>query len=369
MRIVLLSAGVRGIGSYCINLYQKLRADGHEVLLISERKWEKQPLESFYQARSFMLFGLIPIVYRPCALVREIVRFRPDIIHHHWPCGTMDVFFGLIARHKIPYLITFHVSLASKKSFLDWCWYHLYSFFRRRTRKADAINCISDFVQNQLRARIAIPENRIHRIYAGINEKLFHPGYRKRGVGNSSDGIRLLFVGEIMPEKGIDILVRSVIEATRVRKDISLTIVGRGPLETRLKIATRGCDNIHWTGFLTTREEIADLYANADATVLPTRWDEAFSLVPIESFSCGTPVIATARGGTPEQVTDGVTGYLLSDGSEETLTKLWLSLDIEKLTAMRGACRERVLSRHTIDKMGNAHEVLYRSVLESANRS
>jgi glycosyltransferase involved in cell wall biosynthesis len=363
MRVVLLTAGVRGIGSYCINLYHMLRTQGHEVLLISERPWEKEPLDSFYQAPSFMLFGMAPVVYRPAEVVKAIVAFKPDLIHHHWPCGTMDLLFGMIARHHIPYVVTLHVSIASKQQILDRFWYFLFSRFRKWLPGAAAVNCISDFVRDQLQERIPLPPEQVYRVYAGINEQIFHPGAIAE-PSSSERPIELLFVGQIMPEKGIDMLVRAVLEISHRRSEFRLTIVGQGPLERRLKRISRGSRAIRWAGFLSGQRAVAAYYAASDVTVLPTRWDEAFSLVPIESFGCGTPVIATARGGTPEQITDGETGYLLREGSYTELVKTLKSLDLDTLRAMRTACRELVLRRHTLETMAAGHEELYRHVLE-----
>lgn len=360
MRIVVLTAGVRGIGSYCINLYHMLRAAGHDVLLISERPWEKEPIDSFYQARSFMLFNMAPVVTKPRGVVEAILEFEPDIIHHHWPCGTMDFLFGRIARHRIPYIVTLHVSIASKQHILDRFWYRLFGLFKRWTVRAAAVNCISDFVRDQLNQRVNIDPARVHRIYAGVNETVFHPE-----VTAAQESIELLFVGQIMPEKGIDMLVHAVIEASHKRPELRLTIVGVGPLERRLRHLSEGNPHIRWIGFLRGQPAIAARYAAADATVLPTRWDEAFSLVPIESFACGTPVIASARGGTVEQVTDGVTGYLLREGTTDELVRRLESLDRQELRAMRPACRRLVLERHTFNKMAEGHEQLYRSVLQS----
>lgn len=367
MRIVLLTAGVRGIGSYCINLYHVLRAQGHEVLLISERPWEKEPLQSFHQAKSFMLFGLAPIVYKPRDVTRAIEAFEPDLIHHHWPCGTMDILFGMVARLGVPYVVTIHVSIASTQHVLDKFWYHLFSRYIKWIPKARAVNCISEFVRRQLAERVALPHEQVRRIYAGINENTFHPTAGRRDESPDRP-IQLLFVGQIMPEKGIDLLVQAFLDVSRARRDLRLSIVGQGPLVNKLRKLSEGNDAIRWVGFLKGQKAIAEYYASADATVLPTRWDEAFSLVPIESFGCGTPVIATARGGTPEQVTEGVTGYLLTDGSEAEIAERLRTLDLAELQAMRPACRRLVMERHTFEIMGARHEELYREVLTGSRR-
>ena len=342
MRIVLLTAGVRGIGTYCMNLYNELTSHNHEVLLISERKWEKAPIDSLYQAKSFMLFGMAPVVYKPGEIVRAIQHFKPDLIHYHWPCGTMDFFFRWIEALGIPVLVTIHVSLASRKNILDRLWYTLFSISKKWISRVDMVNCISGFIKSQLDERLPLPDDRVSQVYAGVDEHVFTPCPKLDGKA-----INILFIGQIMPEKGIDVLVKAVLNVEQER-DIKLTIVGHGPLEKQLHHISRNHRSIRWVGFLKDQKEIADYYGRSDVTVMPTRWDEAFSLVPLESLACGTPVIATAKGGTPEIISHGKTGYLLEDCDIDELTDLLLRLDRESLHSMGGACRTVVLERHTM---------------------
>ena len=357
MRVVLLTSGVRGIGTYCMNLHNELLANGHDVLLVSERKWEKTLPASFYQAKSVLLFGVVPIVYKPGEAMREILNFKPDLIHYHWPSGEMAYFLRRFEALDVPVLTTIHVSLASRENVLDRVWYRYFSRLKKWIPGVDMVNCISGFIRDQLHTRMEISPSRVTQIYAGVNDKVFTPIPKERGAA-----LELLFIGAISPEKGIDVLLKAVEAAGRSR-EIRLTIVGSGPLERKLRHETRNNPDIRWIGFLKEQRQIAEYYAGADATVMPTRWEEAFSLVPVESLSCGTPVIATAKGGTPEIVLDGVTGHLLSACDVAELTAVLQSLDLEALRAMRKACRELVLKRHTIAMMGENHLSLYERML------
>lgn len=359
MRIVLVTSGIRGIGSYCLNLYNYLSQQGHEVLLVSESKWKKQRVENLYEARSFMLLGLAPIVYKPKELIKAIKTFRPDIIHYHWPCGTFDILFGRLKKLGVPILVTLHVAVASKKALFDKFWYYYFGMFKKHLHDVEGVNSISMFVQNQLRTRINLPETKHLLQYAGINEEVFKPVKRDE----DDTIIRLLFVGQIMPEKGIDKLINAVKRVSRHR-DIHLGIIGEGHLKKYLVRKTKGHKYIEWIGFLGEQRDIARYYANVDLTVLPTRWDEAFSLVPVESMACGTPVKATRKGGTPEIIIPGQTGYLLEDCNEEELFNSLLFLKKSDLIAMRPHCRKLIEERHTFKIMGSGHEEWYRKTIK-----
>jgi glycosyltransferase involved in cell wall biosynthesis len=52
------------------------------------------------------------------------------------------------------------------------------------------------------------------------------------------------------------------------------------------------------------RTELPEIYAAADALLFPVRWEEPFGLVPLEAMACGTPVVATGRGGSGEYLRD-----------------------------------------------------------------
>lgn len=356
MRIVLLHSGIRGPATYCLNLYKYLREKGHQVLLISEAKWEKEKV-AMYQASSIKLMGLVPVVYKPWGIIKAIEGFKPDLIHYHWPCGTMDLLFKHIRRFQVPIIITIHVSVASKKFIFDKLYYAHFSVFKKNLKKVEAVIDISEFIKKQVKSRIKLPESKHVLLYAGVNHKVFKPVKRK-----PSNEFNILFIGQIMPEKGVDILIDVVKRINKERK-IKLNIVGRGHLAKMLQEKTKDDSYINWVGFLPRQKDIASQYAQADITALPTRWDEPFSLVPVESMACGTPVLASDCGGNPEIVKPNKTGYLIEPYNKEQLYKVLLNVNRDKLSAMRKNCRESVLKKYTLDLFGKNHEVLYKKLI------
>jgi len=100
----------------------------------------------------------------------------------------------------------------------------------------------------------------------------------------------------------------------------------------------------------------------------PHPLDEAFSLVPVESLACGTPVAASNKGGTPEIVKPGKTGYLLEHGTVKEIQDLILSLDKKELHKMGQTGREVVLRNHSIHSWGKQHEVIYHELLDSPDK-
>lgn len=99
--------------------------------------------------------------------------------------------------------------------------------------------------------------------------------------------------------------------------------------------------------------EKRQLLANAKALLFPIDWPEPFGLVMIESFACGTPVIAYRHGSVPEVVTDGVTGFVVDD-QEQALYALSRIDSID-----RRRCREMFETRFSARRMALRYVALY----------
>jgi glycosyltransferase involved in cell wall biosynthesis len=186
-------------------------------------------------------------------------------------------------------------------------------------------------------------------IYGGVDTEKFCPGNGKKST-------TALFVGRILPHKGIDYLIDAV------NGTLSLKIVGSvyhkeyfNLLKAKSKdkavsFYTSLCDN-----------ELVEKYRESLVTVLPSVYEncygsrtfvpELLGLVALESMSCGTPVILTNVASLPEIVEHGVTGFIIPpnnptairDRIEYFLANPNLALEMGK----RG--REAVLKRFTWD--------------------
>ena len=108
---------------------------------------------------------------------------------------------------------------------------------------------------------------------------------------------------------------QTLISVFRGHRDADLLIVGRGPLEGRLKKMAGESRGIRFAGFKSS-EELSALYRGARGVIIPSECYETFPLVAVESMQHGTPVIARKRGGLPESVED-TGGGLLYDTPDE----------------------------------------------------
>jgi len=106
-----------------------------------------------------------------------------------------------------------------------------------------------------------------------------------------------------------------------------------------------------------------DFIGNARAFLMPVDWPEPFGLVIIESFACGTPVIAYGHGSIPELVDDGVTGFVVNSQQQAIAAA-------RRISAIdRRACREVFERRFSSEVMARNYLTLYRELAASARKS
>ena len=156
--------------------------------------------------------------------------------------------------------------------------------------------------------------------------------------------LRLVFVGNVIPRKGLSTLVSGL---SRVEADWKLTVVGKpvdGRYQDRVQRKGRRAgidDRIHLAGELSD-SELAALLRQSHVLAVPSRY-EGFGIVYLEAMSFGLPPIATSAGGPNEFVTDGETGFLVDPGDTTTVSRAVekLATDRELLVEMGQAARRR----------------------------
>src|SRR5262249_34443302 len=136
------------------------------------------------------------------------------------------------------------------------------------------------------------------------------------GVGDGS----LLFLGRVVPQKGLDTLVRCL---RHVRSAARLVVAGDGPDLGRVRQLTQTLGLAHRVSFVgwVSPEHKAVLCERASVVVIPSVWPEPFGLVGLEAMSHGRPVVAFDVGGISDWLQDGVTGYLVRPYDVEEMAR------------------------------------------------
>jgi glycosyltransferase involved in cell wall biosynthesis len=194
-------------------------------------------------------------------------------------------------------------------------------------------------------------------IAAVIHHGLDPDAYPLGAGDGDDDGPYFLFLGRIIPEKGVDHAARAVrhmggrlLIAAKMREEREHRFFAEH-VEPLLG------DNVVYLGEVPHEEKLR-LLAGATALVNPLRWPEPFGMVMIEALASGTPVVAYRFATAPEIVDHGVTGYLC-DGMDDLAARL---SDTQRLD--RAACRAAVAQRFTTRRMVADHLAVFERALD-----
>jgi len=196
--------------------------------------------------------------------------------------------------------------------------------FRAVMGKSRVVTTVSSWLAAETRA--LVPES--HPIVAPmpIKPDLFHPG-------GPREPNRLLFVGKLNQQKGIEYLLRAL--ARMQARPMVDVIVGVGSAPEDIGGLARSlgvADRLRWLPLLP-QAELAAYYRSCSALVMPAV-NEGLGLVAAEALLCETPVIAFASGGLTDLIRDGETGILVPSGD---VTALARAIDDLLDTPERGA--------------------------------
>jgi glycosyltransferase involved in cell wall biosynthesis len=217
---------------------------------------------------------------------------------------------------------------------------------RLLSRRAAANVCITDHV----RLRLRLPRSRV--IYHGVPDQ-------STGGSSVPQGGRatFAFVGRMVAEKGLPLLVEASARLHEERRDFRLLFVGDGPERPWLEamVASSGLDGrVSFTGFLQGTKLEAAL-RGVDAVVMPSVWEETAGLAAMEHMMRGRVVIAADVGGLSEVV--GAAGLRFTPGDANALAACMRQvLDQPTLRVTLGKrARSRAQQLFALDRMVDDH--------------
>jgi glycosyltransferase involved in cell wall biosynthesis len=175
----------------------------------------------------------------------------------------------------------------------------------------------------------------------------------------------LAFAGRLVPEKGLETLLRAAASLPRVRVEIA----GGGPLRAAWADLARElglAQRVRFVGELTP-DGVRDLYSRADIVCVPSIWGEPFGYSAAEAMAMGRPVAASDCGALPELVGDG-RGWLCRAGDpEDWAAKLTQALGNPGERQRRGSrAREFACTRLAPAHVARQYVSVYESVLGAA---
>ena len=260
-----------------------------------------------------------------------------DLIHAHftWPSGYAAVKLG--KEFEVPTVITAHGYDVYDLPFRGNAWFER---IKSVLNSAAHVITVSRSNFEIITSQLCIPGKNVSIIPNGFDSDLFNPSDKARArkkLALPQDKKIILNVGNLVPVKGHEHLIKAMVNVLKARKDVLLVIIGDGPLRDRLDDLGRklGLDEYIKFGGSKPHHEIPLWMNAADVFVLPSL-RESFGLVVLEALAVGTPVVATINGGSEEVVTSEDYGLLCPPADPECLAeKILIALekdwDMEKI--------------------------------------
>lgn len=272
---------------------------------------------------------------------------RPDLIHARF--GYLDGYGSLKASQKwgIPQIIDVHgyrdVEIDKGPGIL-------------RKKQIKAINhakkilCAAKWQVDDL-AKKEIPKNKLEYVPLGTDTNLYKPRNRNllRKVLNIREEKIVLFVGQLLKEKGVDSLLKSIycLEG-EIRERTKFIFIGEGPeKDCMIRLAREKgiLNSVKFTGYIG-KDYLSNWYSAADIFVLPSL-GEGRPMVINEAMASECAIIATHVKGISEQITDGRNGFLIEPGNYKSLaSKMSYLLENEDVaTSMGRNGRKEILEK------------------------
>lgn len=288
-------------------------------------------------------------------LYHHIRRIRPTILHASlFHANLPGRVLGRLAG--VPIVICSERTMAMES---EW----RYRVNRWTIGLVDCVTAVSVNVRDFCVSHIGLPAEKIVVIYNGVALPEGPPASSEAArieLGLPLDGLVIGAVTRLDPVKGVKFLI----QALAAIDSAHLVVVGDGPERVALEALANDlgvAGRIHWAGH---RRDVPALLPAFDLFVQPSL-HEGMPNTILEAQACGLPVVATAVGGTPEVVVDGVTGLLVPPHDPAALAYAITSLlrDPDLRREMGRAGRERVADHFTVERRVEQTEQLYEQLL------
>ncbi len=362
-----------GGNRYPYETMRRLGARGHPVTVVTPRLHGQFPPLAGVRYHLYSVHRPHPAVSHVTNLVGATLAQRKLARHDVAMAGSYDAAMALGWARVVPHtplVFLFHSELYSE-------WVQARAVVRQVVRRYMAaierrvfalsarIIAVSEFSARQIRAREPRAADKVRILPTGVETDFFRPPAAKTAaraeLGLHPDEPLILGVGRLAGVKQFDRLVTAFAVASAHGLRARLTIAGDGPERGRLAhlVATYGLgERIQLAGYCDPPRLRAYMQA-ADLQVCTSAF-ENLSLAVLEGMACGTPVLGTPGGGTPELVGAIDPALVLADDHAHTLADAlpgWLA-DRDRLARLGQRARQLTVERYDWERVVDGLEAV-----------
>jgi glycosyltransferase involved in cell wall biosynthesis len=284
--------------TFIVSELVELQRRGFEVCILSNRR----PSETFWH-RIVDKAGLMDrVVYEPDEFVNALREFRPQILHAHFATEPAACARELAEKLDIPFTFTAHGYDIYRRPPKD---------FTERAAAADAVVTVSQANARHLIKEFGVRPSRLRIIPCGVDTDVFTPSAIRDERPAEATPL-LVCVARLVPVKNLELLLKACAELRSQNVRFRCVIVGDGKSRDELVAEHARLhldDAVEFAG-AAEQTEVLRWWKRASVAVL-TSHREGMPVSLMEAASCGVPAVATAVGGIPELIEDGVTGKLV----------------------------------------------------------
>lgn len=264
-----------------------------------------------------------------------IISDNPDVIHANGlVAGFVGVFWGKVFGKKI--IISTHSIYTFPKTGI------YRNFVSSIFKNANYCMGLSEQATKEIES-LGISKVKVKKFTYWIDLEKFKKDKEAKNKLDWKEKFICLFVGRLVHEKGVIELLES---AKSWDKNISLKIIGSGPLETKVREVALKLSNVDFIEGIDSNS-LPIYYSGSDVLIVPSIHEEGFGRVILESLACGTPVIGARRGAIPEALNETV-GKII-DISPESIRKAvqYFYESKNELKKLAKNCRKFVEKRYS----------------------
>jgi len=348
---------------------QRENIDGVEVFRIDSYK---NPAPDF---ATWVYLMNVNMQKEAAALARSLGA-KIDVFHaHDWLVATAGI--GLKHVFRKPFFATIHSTEIGRRNGIHLDYERMiHETEAWLTYEAWKVICCSDYMVSHVRWAFGLPTDKLVMVPNGVNTEVYEKT-EKEDLGQFRNRFALpqekivLFVGRLVYEKGVHVLVNSVPKVL-TKTNAKFIIVGNGYMRDQLANVVKGMGLAHkvlFTGFVDD-ETLRKLQICADVSVVPSLF-EPFGIVALEAMAAKSPVVVSDTGGLSEIVNHDVDGVkVYTDNPDSLAWGITRALTDEAYAnKLRTNAYKKVLEKYNWNKIAEQTKSIYETVLSDYSKS